>query len=72
MKIVLDVAKKDGVLLKRDGTEISRYSFKNLLKDGFTFEEFQKDIENFNSTLAQHEDFDDMKKLGELVKLHKW
>lgn len=72
MKIVLDVAKKDGVLLKRDGTEISRYSFKNLLKDDFTFEEFQKDIENFNNTLAQHEDFDDIKKLGELVKLHKW
>lgn len=72
MKIVLDEAKKDAVLLKRDGTEISRYSFKNLLKDGFTFEEFQKDIEDFNSTLAQHEDFDDMKQLGELVKLHKW
>ena len=36
MKIVLDEVKKDGVLVKKDGTEISRYSYKNLLDNNFT------------------------------------
>ena len=72
MKVILDEAKKDGVLVKNDGTEISRYSFKNLIKDGFTFEEFKKDIEGFNVTLGQQEEFDDIKELTHSIKIHNW
>ena len=55
MKIILDEVKKDGVLVKNDGTEISRYSYKNLISKDFTFEEFQKDIDGFNVTLGKQE-----------------
>ena len=72
MKIILDLVKKDGVLVKKDGTEVSRYSFKNLLKEDFTLEEFQQDIDGFNVTLSQQEDFDNIKKLYEFIKIHPW
>ena len=72
MKIVLDEVKKDGVLLKEDGTEVSRYSYKNLVDEAFTLEEFKKDIEEFNVTLGQQEEFDDIKELSKSLKIHKW
>ena len=72
MKIVLDEVKKDGVLLKEDGTEVSRYSYKNLLDKNFTIEELRKDIEGFNVTLGQQEEFDDIKKLADYIKIHNW
>ena len=72
MKIILDEVKKDGVLVKEDGTEVSRYSYKNLIKDGFTFEEFKKDIEEFNVTLGQQEEFDDIKELARVNTIHSW
>ena len=37
MKIILDEILKEGVLIKKDGTEISRYSYKNLVKGDYTF-----------------------------------
>lgn len=72
MKIILDEVKKDGVLVKNDGTEISRYSYKNLISKDFTFEEFKKDIDGFNVTLGQQEEFDDIKELGACVKIHNF
>ena len=32
MKIIFDDVKKEGVLIKNDGTEVSRYSYKNVFK----------------------------------------
>lgn len=72
MKIVLDEVKKDGVLLKEDGTEVSRYTYKNLLDESFTIEDLRKDIESFNITLSQQEEFDDIKKLSDYIKIHNW
>ena len=72
MKIVLDEVKKDGVLLKEDGTEVSRYSYKNLLSEDFTVEDLKKDLEGFNVTLGQQEEFDDIKKLASYIKIHNW
>ena len=72
MKIVIDEIKKETVLVKNDGTEISRYSYKNLFKNGFTFEEFKKDIDGFNVTLGQQEEFDDIKELSVALNIHEW
>ena len=72
MKIILDEAKKEGVLLKNDGTEISRYSYKNLIGEDFTIEDLKKDIKNFNITLGQQEEFDNIKDLGSSLKIHNW
>lgn len=72
MKIVLDEVKKDGVLYKEDGTEVSRYSYKNLLDDEFTLEDFKKDIESFNVTLGQQEEFDNIKELSNCLKIHNF
>lgn len=72
MKIILDEVKKEGVLVKRDGTEVSRYSYKNILKNGFTLEDFKKDIEGFNKTLSMQEEFDDIKELSKVLKIHNW
>lgn len=72
MKIVLDEVKKDGVLVKNDGTEISRYSYKNLINEEFTFEDFKKDIDGFNVTLGQQEEFDDIKELSTYLKIHNF
>ena len=72
MKIIIDEIRKDGVLVKNDGTEISRYSYKNLIDESFTLEEFKKDIENFNCTLGMQEEFDDIKELSHSIKIHNW
>ena len=72
MKIILDEARKEGVLIKKDGTEVSRYTYKNLLNKNFTIEELREDIEDFNITLGQQEEFDDIKKLADYIKIHNW
>lgn len=72
MKIILDEVKKDGVLVKNDGTEVSRYSYKNLINDEFTLEDFKKDIDSFNVTLGMQEEFDNIKELSHSIKIHKW
>ena len=75
MKIILDETKKDGVLIKQNGEdvkEISRYSYKNLITNDFTFEQLQRDIEGFNRTLAQQEDFDDIKTMSNYLKIHNF
>ena len=72
MKILLHEAKKEGILVKNDGTEISRYSFKNLLDNDFTFEDFKQEIDEFNITLAQQEEFTNIKELSTSIKIHNW
>ena len=72
MKIILDEILKEGVLIKKDGTEISRYSYKNLVKGDYTFEEFKEEIDNFNTTLEQQEEFDNIKDLAVAIKIHNW
>ena len=72
MKILLDETTKEGILVKNDGTEVSRYSFKNLLDDDFTFEDFKKEIDSFNVTLAQQEEFTNIKELSASIKIHNW
>lgn len=72
MKILLDEATKEGILVKNDGTEVSRYSFKNLLDDDFTFEDFKQEIDKFNITLAQQEEFTNIKELSTSIKIHNW
>ena len=72
MKILLDEAKKEGILVKNDGTEVSRYSFKNLLDNNFTFEDFKQEINEFNITLAQQEEFTNIKELSTSIKIHNW
>lgn len=72
MKIILDEVKKDGVLLKEDGTEVSRYSYKGVLNENFTVEDLKRDLDGFNVTLGQQEEFDDIKKLSDVIKIHNW
>ena len=72
MKIILDEAKKEGVLIKHDGTEVSRYSYKNLINNDFTIEKLKEEISNFNITLGQQEDFDNIKDLNKAIKIHNW
>ena len=72
MKIIIDEVKKEGVLVKNDGTEISRYSYKNLIDEEFTLEDFKNDIESFNITLGQQEEFDNIKELSNSLKIHNW
>ena len=54
MKIILDEVKKEGVLIKNDGTEISRYSYKGALDKNFTLDELKEEIERYAS--ANHID----------------
>ena len=72
MKIIIDEVKKDGVLVKNDGTEISRYSYKNLISDDFTLDDFKKDIDSFNITLGQQEEFNNIKDLSNIITIHNW
>lgn len=70
MKIVLDEAKKLCVLQKNDGTIISTYSYKNLITDTYTIENLRKDNDDFNTTLSQQEEFDDIKDLRPIIAIH--
>lgn len=72
MKIILDEIKKEGVLIKNSGEEISRYSYKNILNDKFKFEDLKKDINSFNETLSLSDEFDDLKELSKFIKLHNF
>ena len=72
MKIILDEVKKEGVLLKEDGTEVSRYSYKNLIDENFTIGNLKSDIESFNKTLGMQEEFDNIKELANSLSIHNW
>lgn len=72
MQIILDEIRKEGILIKKDGTEISRYSYKNLITKDFTFDQFKKDIDSFNTTLETQDEFDNIKELSRVVNLHTW
>lgn len=70
MKIVLNEITKNADLVKSDGTVVSTYSFKNLVNDEFSMEDFKKDIEGFNETLKQYDDFDNISNLSSIVTVH--
>ena len=74
MKIILDEVKKDGVLVNKDGEEVSRYSYKNIINDSYTLEDLKKDLDGFNVTLGQQAEFDakDLKKLSAAKNIHNW
>ena len=72
MKIILDEVKKEGVLIKNDGTEVSRYPYKGVLSEDFTLEDLKKDLEGFNITLGRQEEFDNIKELSTVIKIHNW
>lgn len=72
MKIIIDEKTKEGVLVKEDGTEVSRYSYKSLIDSEFTMDMFKQDIDKFNITLGQLEEFDDIKELTTAIKIHSW
>lgn len=74
MKIILDEVKKDGVLVNKDGEEVSRYSYKNIINDSYTLEDLKKDLDGFNVTLGQQAEFDakNLKKLSEAKNIHNW
>lgn len=72
MKIILDEIKKEGVLIKKDGKEIARYTYKNLIDDSYTLDDFKKDLEGFNETLGMQEDFDNIKEMNTSINIHNW
>lgn len=72
MKIILDEAKKEGVLITNGGKEISRYTYKNLINGEFTLEDLKSDIEKFNITLGQQAEFDNIKDLAPVISIHNW
>lgn len=72
MKIVLNEITKNGELTKNDGTIISTYSFKNIINDEFTLEDLKKDINGFNETLAQYNDFDNIAELTPILNVHNF
>lgn len=72
MKIIFDDVKKEGVLIKNDGTEVSRYSYKNVFKTDEEVAQLKADIEKFNITLGQQEEFDDIKELTKALNIHNW
>lgn len=72
MKIILDEVKKEGVLIKKDGKEIARYTYKNLIDDSYTLDDFKKDLEGFNETLGMQEEFDNIKEMSTSINIHNW
>ena len=63
MKIELDENMRLAKLVKKDGKVISTYSYKNVQKENFTYQDFKKEIEAFNEFLEKQEDFDNIKDL---------
>lgn len=67
MKIVIDDNMKVLKLVKKDGTVISTYKPKVIEKEGFTYNDFKTDIQNFNAYLEKQNDFDSIKDLLKYV-----
>jgi len=72
MKILIDEIKKELQLVKNDGTVISTYSYKNVITEDFTLEDLKRNNEDFNKTLAQQEEFDSIKDLAPILKIHNF
>lgn len=72
MKIIINENTKETILVNKDGKEISRYSYKNIINDSFTFEDFKRENERFNETLEKQEEFDNIKELSKVMKIHKF
>lgn len=72
MKITINEDKKELSLVKNDGTIISSYSYKNSINDDFTIDNLKEDINKFNITLSRQEEFDNIKDLSNVIKIHNW
>ena len=72
MKIILNETVKEANLINKKGKIISTYSYRKVLNDEFTFEDFKKDIESFNETLATFPEFDDIKEMSKVIQLHNF
>lgn len=72
MRITVNEDTKELNLVKEDGTVISTYSYKNVIKDDFTVEDMKADLESFNVTLARQPEFDNIKDLAPVLKIHNW
>lgn len=72
MKIVVNEIKKQLELYKKDGTMIDSYPYKSSIDENFTVEDLKADIESFNITLGQQEEFDKLKDMANIVKIHNW
>lgn len=67
MKIILNKQTKMAELTKKDGTIVSTYSYKNMIRGGDKYaseEDFEKDINEFNDYLADKDEFDDIRGLS--------
>lgn len=72
MKILVNEDTKELNLIKNDGTVVSTYSYKNVIKDDFTIDELKADIDGFNITLSRQPEFDNIKDLAPVLKIHNW
>lgn len=72
MKIVVNELKKCLELIKNDGTVIDSCSYKALVNNTYTIEDLKKENDEFNKTLSSFDDFDDIKDLAEVLKVHNW
>lgn len=72
MKIVINEENKTLELTKNDGTIIDSCSYKSIIDDDFTFEDLVENNDKFNKTLSSFGEFDKIKELGEVIKLHDW
>lgn len=72
MKIIINEIKKVLELTKDDGTIVDTCSYKNLIDDEFTFEDLVECNDEFNKTLSSFDEFDDIKDLGPVLKVHNW
>lgn len=69
MKIILDKTKYIAKLINREGKIISEYPYKKIKTDTFTYEDFEKNINEFNEYLEKQPEFDNIKDLLPYVNL---
>lgn len=72
MKIIINENTKESILVNKEGKEVSRYSYKNIINENFTFDDFKKETDRFNETLEKQEEFDDIKELSKVIKIHNF
>lgn len=72
MKIVINEENKVLELVKNDGTIVDTCSYKTLIDDDYTMEDLIEDNEKFNRTLSSFKEFDNIKDLSAVIKMHDW
>lgn len=72
MKIVINEKTQNMELTKEDGTLIDTCNYKNMIDDEYSFDDLNQDVEKFNKTLSSFDEFDSIKDLGPVLKVHNW